>query len=114
MKVCIICSLSNKEACDIAVNLFESLGIKVHHPFLDQNGSLYKIQRQYLKAIDDSDIIVAIPKSSCMNNLDYEPKTKIVNSFGESVSYEIAYARHTGKPVIIWGEGGSNGNGLLG
>lgn len=104
--VCILCSLSSKEICEEAVRTFENLGMSVHHPFLDQNGSLYRIQKNYIQAIDDADIILVIPKKSVTNE-QMSDVTSIMASFGESVSYEIATARFFNKPVIIWGEGGT-------
>lgn len=106
MKITIVCSLSSIEICDGVVKILESQGVDVSHPFEDQIGSLYRIQRIYLKKIEEADIVLAIPKTTCMNEAcSDEAKTEIISVFGESTSYEIAYARHIGKPVIIWGEG---------
>lgn len=101
--VCILCSLSSKVICEKAVRTFENLGMSVHHPFLDQNGSLCSIQRNYINAIDKADIILVIPKKSETNE-QMADMTSILMSFGESVSYEIAIARFFNKPVIIWGK----------
>lgn len=104
--VCILCSLSSKEICEEATRTFEELGMSVHHPFLDQNGSLYRIQRNYIRAIYDADIILVIPKKAAANE-QMSDVTSILMSFGESVSYEIATADFLNKPVIIWGNGGA-------
>lgn len=105
-KIVVICSLTQKETCVKLVNLFkEKFGLDIYHPFLHQEGSLYHIQKEYLKAIDACDLVIAIPKElETMEGLKYTGKTVIKERFGESVSYEMAYARHIGKPVMIFGE----------
>lgn len=103
-KVCIICSLGAKEVCEKAAGTFENLGMEVHHPFLDQQGSLLRIQSNYLKAIEESDIVLVIPKSSTTDN-QFNDGTKVTELYGESVSYEMAFALYLNKPIIIWGGG---------
>lgn len=100
--ICIICSLKAKEACMNLVDHFETIGLSVHHPFKHQSGGLYTIQKLYLEAIDKSDLIVAISKEVSINQL-YNDSTHIIERFGESVSYELAYASHIGKPIVVWG-----------
>lgn len=106
-RVVVICSLSSKDKCMEVVERFQKLfGEEVYHPFLDQRGSLYRIQKNYLKMIDAADFVIAIPKESNTVEIDQvDPTTDINCNFGESTSYELAYARHIGKPVMILGEG---------
>lgn len=105
-KVCILCSLSNKDACEKAAETFKNLGMEVYHPFLDKVykiSGLYTIQKDYLKAIEEADIILAIPKQSILDE-HYKDHSEITDIFGESVSYEMAFARHINKPIILWRE----------
>ena len=99
MNVCIICSLKNEEQCMDAVNILETIGMNVWHPFMHQNGEpLYLTYSNYLKRIDMADLVLALPKTvsfhSCQTN-------SLELDFGESTTYEMAYANHAGKPVIF-------------
>ena len=59
-------------------------------------------QKQYLDLIESSDIVLVIPKYLNHGNGDaQEDYSEFDFEVGESVSYEIAYARKIGKPVIF-------------
>lgn len=108
LNICIICSAKSREVCDGVVELFGSnSNVGIYHPFVNQSGSLYDIQKRYLQKIEAADLIIAIPKysytdESCEASDEY---TKLISCFGESTSYEMAFARHIDKPVMIWREG---------
>lgn len=96
-----------EEECKKAERILTHLGFDVAIPFYFQSSlSLYLVQRQYLDQIEMCDMVLVIPKRFVHNDLnprhtiteDYSTMNFIV---GESVSYEIAYARKIGKPVIF-------------
>lgn len=118
MEICkkravIICSTSvSNYDCAKAVGIFKDLEFEVFDPFKnsEQNTSksLLEIQKEYLEAIDECDLVIAIPKTSDLTTIQVSSNdTRIIELFGESVSYELAYARHIGKPIIIY-DGGLN------
>lgn len=109
LNICIVCSVtSSRDVCERIVELFGSnADVAIYHPFLNQSGSLYEIQKRYLQKIEAADLIIAIPKTSytdenCEASDEY---TRLNSYFGESTSYEIAFAQHIGKPVVLWGWG---------
>lgn len=102
-KVVIICSLSCKDTCEEAAKLFEDLGMDVVSPLKVQNDSLYFLQIRYLKEIESADLVVAIPKI-CSPLSELPGRTVVTSEFGESTSYELAYANHIGKRIIFWGQ----------
>lgn len=101
MKVTIICSLKCEEKCRQAAEFFENLGAEVYHPFLHQEGSLLEIQRKYLGEIVEGDLIVAIPKGEALGE-KISDGSVIGEYFGESTSYELAYAMRMNKQIVIW------------
>lgn len=104
MIVTIISSLVNKEEIEAIKNFFKNQGCTaVNAPLEGQSKSLLEIDMDYLNKIDSSDFVIAIPKG-----ISHEDHAGQIHKFlfGESVTYEIAYARHIGKPVFIWGGAG--------
>ena len=110
MKICIICSLSKEEECQKTTEVLKTMGFDVVNPFMFQEEySLYSIQKEYLNQIESCDIVLAIPKYLVYNSSSGTPqKHRITEDFtvmdfivGESTSYEIAYARKIGKPIIF-------------
>lgn len=70
---------------------------KVFCPLKETGLSPYSNRRLRLKYIDESDLIILIPKI-------FEPGTSWTwnTVIGESTTYEFAYAKHVGKTVMIW------------
>ena len=102
MKVTIICSLKCEEKCRQAVDFFENLGVdEVYYPFVHQEDSLLEIQMKYLGEIVEADLIVAIPKDEDLG-VKINDGSMIGEYFGESTSYELAYAMRMNKQIIIW------------
>lgn len=105
MIVTIIGSLSCGEKIKEASDLFLEKDYFVQSPFDDnlKKMPLVLLQKEYLKRIEVSDLIVAIPK-----NLDYcddpdsQNSQKECLSFGESTCYELAVAKHLRKPIVYW------------
>lgn len=103
MKICIICSLSKEEACRKTTEILNLMGFDVVTPFgLQSSSSLYLIQKQYLDLIESCDIVLVIPKylNHGIGEVQ-EDYSEFRFEVGESVSYEIAYARKIGKPIIF-------------
>lgn len=99
MKVCIVCSLSCRKEAELAKDVLEKLDCEVTTPFDDQSGTLFDIQGRYLKSVDSSDVVLAIPKTTGTDLVD--DGCSWYGIVGESTSYEISYAVHTNKPVIF-------------
>lgn len=113
-KAVIICSTSvSNYDCAKAVGIFKALDFEVFDPFKNNERnalkSLLEIQKEYLEEIDKCDLVIAISKKSELAAIEdtSDGITSIIENFGESVSYELAYARHIGKPIIIY-DGGLN------
>lgn len=70
MIVTIIGSLTKKDEISMVGEYFRSFGNKVHTPEdLNNTGlSLLDIQRQYIKFIEEADLIVVIPKKTNINS----------------------------------------------
>ena len=107
MTICIVCSLSVEEECRKTTEILNLLGFDVVTPFgIQESQSLYLIQKQYLNIIESCDIVLVLPKYFVHNNS--EQRHRVTEDYsimdfvvGESVSYEIAYARKIGKPIIF-------------
>lgn len=99
MNICIICSLQNKDQCLDLVSRLSAVGNNVSHPFVKQEGSLLKIQRDYIYEIEKSDVVIVIPKNVIDDSVS--DITAIAASIGESTSYELAYALRIGKIVLF-------------
>lgn len=95
MNICIICSLKCEDECKKTKDVLINMGFDVVTPFDNQHGSLFNIQLNYLHRIGQADIVLAIPKEIDAQGQDW------VSVFGESTTYELAYAIHIGKPVIF-------------
>lgn len=108
MKICIICSLSKEEECRKTTEVLNLLGFDVVSPFgVKEERCLHLIQKKYLELIDSCDMVLVIPKHLIYIDGRSEIR-KVTEDYsmmdfvvGESVSYEIAYARRIGKPVIF-------------
>lgn len=102
-EICIICSLSKEEECKKVKEVLSLMGFSVQTPFDHQNfKSLYLIQKHYLGLIESCDIVLVIPKYLVHGVGELEENySEFRFDVGESVSYEIAYARKIGKPVIF-------------
>ena len=106
MKICIICSLSKEKECKKVEEFLKEKGFEVVTPFnLELGKNLYLIQRHYLEALESSDFVLVIPKYMDYHTEPGDDKWTDHSEFGliigESVSYEIAYARKIGKPVLF-------------
>lgn len=64
-----------------------------------QDKSLLSIQYEYLKEIDKADFVIALPKNIFLGT---DPDGILEVMFGESTTYEMAYTKHIGKPLLIW------------
>lgn len=71
---------------------------KVFSPLKETGLSPYAKRRLWLKHIDESDLIILVPKvlEPIINGWSWEAV------IGESTTYEFAYAKHVGKEVMIW------------
>lgn len=102
-KCVIICSTSQKSECMEVVKFFESvMDMNVICPFTEVANSLYYIMENYLNFIDNADLIVAIPKKFALSCSDEYIYSVFNLLFGESCTYELAYAAHIGKPIVFW------------
>lgn len=100
MVITIIGSLKNKHKMEYYKKFFENMGHTVHSPSDQniQNLPLIAIQTQWIKNIEESDLVVAIPKEVVLN--DSAGKTTYTYEFGESTSYELAIAHDKDKSVV--------------
>lgn len=100
MVVTIIGSLIKKKEIDEIKAFWEGRGAVVNAPGDPEirKEPLVDIQRIWIEKIEESDLIVAIPKGVAMTaNGD----SKYVLEFGESTSYEMAIARRFNKQILF-------------
>lgn len=87
-KVCILASLSQQSDIEEAVKHYKSHGALVDYPMKQPYKTLLEIDLDYMYRIASADKIVAVSKHD--------------GSFGESVTYEMAFAKFLGKDVGVW------------
>lgn len=101
MVVTIIGSLSCRTCIENAVTFCKKLfgqydRVVVHDPVVNNAGgefeSLLSIMSRYLDYIEEADLIMVVPKSPGV--------------YGESTTYELAYAMKLGKPIVEFVSGG--------
>lgn len=106
--VTILSSLKNQEKIDEVFEFANTVlrAEKIFYPE-PENGNINKhtifcLDKRFLGYIDRSDLVIAIPK----NIFNLVPSDAYVLDpiieFGESVTYEMAYSKHIGKPLLIW------------
>lgn len=108
MIITILSSLKNQEKIN---EVFEFANVvlgaeKIFYPAPEEGKmnkhSLFCLDKRFLDYIDLSDLVIAIPKNIfevlSSDASDLAPYIE----FDESVTYEMAYAKHTGKPLLIW------------
>lgn len=108
MIVTILSSIKNKEKID---EVFEFANVvlgaeKIFYPAPEDGKmnkhSIFCLNKRFLGYIDKSDLVIAIPKNIfevvSSDASDLAPHIE----FGESVTHEMAYTKHTGKPLLIW------------
>lgn len=100
MIITIIGSLSNIHEMEVMKEYFERFGHKVNCPGDPelQKKSLFEIQSDYIAKIEQSDLIIAVPKNIM---LEGDGGQKIAFEFGESTTYEMAIAYKFHKKVIF-------------
>ena len=101
MNICIVCSLSCESECRETKDILMNMGFDITTPFDGQVGPLFDIQLNYLKEIDKADMVLVIPKRIDTKGTCNDNHCEWSAMVGESVSYEVAYAVHTNKPVIF-------------
>ena len=100
MVVTIIGSLTKKKEMDEVKAFLEKCGAIVNSPGDPelQKEPLVDIQRTWIEKIEESDLIVAVPKDVA---LTANGDSKYILEFGESTSYEMAIARRFNKPIFF-------------
>lgn len=101
MIITIIGSCKNKESMNACKEYWERFGHKVNCPCdSDRDGmSLITKQSDWIKKIEESDLIVAIHKEL---SIEGNGGTKHILDFGESTTYEMAIALRFNKPIVFW------------
>lgn len=101
MIVTIIGSLSCSTKMTECKKYWERFGHKVNSPNDPglQAMSLLSIQGEWIKKIEEADLIVAIPKELAIEG---NGKSRYAMEFGESTTYEMALALQFKKQIIFW------------
>lgn len=102
MIVTVIGSITaSKDKMIACKKFFERFGHEVRTPVDDgvQELSLIGIQTIWIDYIEESDLIVAIPK---VLQLESHGSSRQELTFEESTSYEMAIANKFKKPVVFW------------
>ena len=75
---------------------------KVHVPIPGKcrEFPMYQHRRMWLKYIDESDLVLLVPKE--FSQKMGEERCCWRGEIGESTTYEIAYAKHVGKDILMW------------
>lgn len=100
MKVVILGSIKhNSDVITSVANFWKGHNVDVIYPIDSiKTKNLLDIQMNYINEIEDADLVLAIPKKIVDGVNGYYNCTF---EFGESVSYEMAIAKHFRKPVAI-------------
>lgn len=101
MIITIIGSYSKIEEMNECKTYWERLGYKVNCPADPERKELPLITKQsdWIKKIEEADLVVAIPKEISIAIGD---QTTYIHKFGESTSYEMAIALRFKKQIVIW------------